>query len=303
MNLVDTLMTAFSLPFMNRAALLVIVLAVLAATVGLFVNLRGLEFMGDALVHAVFPGLAVGLAVAGEDGLVPGAFIAALLGSVILTLISRRGVAQDAALAIVLAGMFSVGVAVVSTRTDYSAQLEALLFGRMLAIPESQLIETTVIAVMAVVLLFILWRVQIFRAVDPNGSQAAGYRPVWIDLSLNVAIALAVVATAGAVGNLIVLAVIIIPVAVARLISRRLLLLPLIALGFALGAMWLGLAITYIGSVEAGLDLPSGATIVMTLVLGYLLVFFGRTGIDALQRRRGRARAASRAPESSQAGA
>lgn len=302
MTLWDTLFTAFSLPFMYRAALLVVVLALLAATIGLFVNLRGLEFMSDALVHAVFPGLAIGLVVAGEDGLVPGAFVAAIVGAVILTIIARRGVVQDAALAIVLAGMFSIGVAVVSTRNDAGTQLEALLFGRMLAIPESQLIETTIIAAIAVAIVLILWRVQIFRAVDPDGAQAAGYRPLWIDLSLNIAIALTVVATAGAVGNLIVLAVIMIPVAVARLISRRLALLPVIALAFALAAMWLGLALTYLSSAEAGLDLPSGATIVMTLVAGYLLVFFGRVAVDALARRRGRTRAESLVPTAQQTG-
>src|SRR5688500_19763567 len=89
MSLVDALFSAFAIPFMGRALVVMLVLAVVAGIVGVLVNLRGLEFISDGLTHAVFPGLAIGLAVAGTSGLLPGAAIAALTGAVVLTLLAR----------------------------------------------------------------------------------------------------------------------------------------------------------------------------------------------------------------------
>ena len=102
MSLSDALFGAFALPFMGRALLVMLVLAVVAGVVGVLVNLRGLEFISDGLTHAVFPGLAIGLAVGGTSGLMPGAAIAAIGGALALTWLDRAGITSDAAIAIVL---------------------------------------------------------------------------------------------------------------------------------------------------------------------------------------------------------
>ena len=75
MSLTDALFTAFSIPFMGRALVVMLVLAIVAGVVGVLVNLRGLEFISDGLTHAVFPGLAIGLVLGGTAGLVPGAAV------------------------------------------------------------------------------------------------------------------------------------------------------------------------------------------------------------------------------------
>ena len=140
MSLTDALFTAFSIPFMGRALLVMLVLAVVAGVVGVLVNLRGLEFISDGLTHAVFPGLAIGLVLGGTAGLVPGATIAALAGALALTWLDRAGITADAAIAIVLTATFSVGVIVVSKSDDYAGALEALLFGRVLTIPPDEVV-------------------------------------------------------------------------------------------------------------------------------------------------------------------
>ncbi|MDH6235401.1 metal ABC transporter permease [Cryobacterium sp. CG_9.6] len=280
MDLTGPLFDAFALPFMSRALLVLAVLSLVAGLVGVLVNLRGLEFISDGLTHAVFPGIAVGFVWGGREGLFLGAMLSALVAAVVLTLIVRRAVSSDAAIAVVFTAMFSVGVIVVSRQTNYVGQLEQLLFGRLLTVSATEVLQATVICGIALLLVGVTLRQQVFRAFDHSGSAAAGYRPLVLDIVLNVAIALVVVAASNAVGNLLVLAVLIVPGAFARLVTNRLWLLFPIAAGFAVLAAWFGLAIGFEASVNAGIDLPSGATVVLLLVAGYAVALVARLAID-----------------------
>ena len=284
MGLIGPLIDAFALPFMARALVVLLVLSLVAGVVGVLVNLRGLEFISDGLTHAVFPGIAVGFVWGGREGLFAGAMVAALLAAVVLTLLVRRAVTSDAAIAIVLTAMFSIGVIVVSREANYVGQLEQLLFGRLLTVTPTEVVQTIVICGTAMLLVAVTLKEQVFRAFDHAGNAAAGYRPFLLDLILNVAIALVVVAASSAVGNLLVLAVLIVPGAVARLVTVRLWLLFPVAAVFAALAAWLGLALGYQASVDAGVNLPSGATVVLVLVGGYVVVLLARLAVDRLRR-------------------
>jgi zinc/manganese transport system permease protein len=280
------LVDAFALPFMTRALVVLAALSLVAGVVGVLVNLRGLEFISDGLTHAVFPGIAIGFVWGGREGLFGGAMVAALFAAVVLTLIVRRSVTSDAAIAIVFTAMFSVGVILVSRQTDYVGQLEQLLFGRLLTVSPTEVVQTVVICAVALLLIGFTLKEEVFRAFDRVGFAAAGYRTLTLDLILNVAIALVVVAASSAVGNLLVLAVLIVPGAVARLITTRLWLLFPIAAGFAAIGAWLGLALGFQASVQGGIDLPSGATVVLVLVAGYAAVLLLRLAVDGLRRSR-----------------
>jgi len=272
MSVLDSLTTAFALPFMGRALLVLLVLSLAAGVIGVFINLRGLEFLSDGLTHAVFPGIAAGFVMGGRDGLYLGALVAAIAAAIVLTLLSNRKVSSDATIAIVLTAMFSLGVIFVSRSTDFSGQLESLLFGHLLTVTGSEVVITTVVAVVALLLMVVTLRGQLFLAFDRAAAGAAGYRPVVINLTLNVAIALVVVAASSAVGNLLVLAVLIVPGAVARLATGRLSLMFLISAGFAMLASWIGLAVAFGISVSANVAVPGGATVVLVFVLGYVLI-------------------------------
>ena len=275
MDAADALFGAFALPFMARALVVLLALAVVAGFVGVLVNLRGLEFIGDGLTHAVFPGLAIGFAAAGFPGLIPGAAVAALAAAVILTLLTRAGVASDSAIAIVLTAMFSVGVIVVSRGGDYAGELEALLFGRLLTIPPGEVLPIVAVALVALVIVGVTLKQQVFRAFDAAGSRAAGDRDLWLDLALNAAIALVVVAASTAIGTQLVLALLIVPGAAARLLSNRLFALFPLAVGFAAVCAWLGLAAGFALSVGAGVDVPGGATVAAVFVAAYVIVLAG----------------------------
>jgi len=285
-DLLGPLVGAFGFPFMARALVVLLALSLVAGVVGVLVNLRSLEFISDGLTHSVFPGIAIGFVWGGREGLFLGAMIAAILAAVVLTVITRRAVSGDAAIAIVFTAMFSIGILVVSRQTNYAGQLEQLLFGRLLTVTPAEVTQTLVICAVALLLVGLTLKQQVFRAFDSTALAAAGYRPLVLDLVLNVAIALVVVAASSAVGNLLVLAVLIVPGAVARLVTVRLWLLFPLAAGFAALCAWLGLALGFEASVGAGVDLPSGATVVLVLVAGYLLVLLARILADRMRRER-----------------
>jgi len=182
--------------------------------------------------------------------------------------------------------MFSIGVIVVSRQTDYVGQLEQLLFGRLLTVSPLEVIQTVIICAVALVIVALTLKEQVFRAFDRVGFAAVGFRPLVLDVLLNVAIALVVVAASSAVGTLLVLAVLIVPGAVARLATNRLWLLFPIAAAVAAAGAWLGLILGYQASVSAGIDLPSGATVVLVLVAGYFLALVARLAVDRLKRAR-----------------
>lgn len=270
------LASIFALPFMRHALIAIAVLAVAAAIVGVFINFRELEFVSDGLVHAVFPGLVIGSMVGGTAGLLPGALAAAVLAALLFSLLSRQGprragsvAARDAGIAVVLTGLFSLGIVLVSRSASYVSQLQELLFGRILTVTTAQLWQIAVVSAGAIAIVLCTRRAQLFRAFDPAGFAASGFRAFHADLALNVAVALLVVAGVQALGVLMVVAILVVPVAVARLVTTRLMLLAPIAFVVTLGAGVLGLWTSFEWSLGGNVSASPGALIVLFLVALY----------------------------------
>lgn len=278
----------FALPFLQRPLLLLLVLAVAASTVGVLVNLRRLEFIGDGLTHAVFPGLVIGFVVAGEPGLMHGALAAAVVAALALTLVARSGTGSETGIAILLTSFFSVGVVIVSTRRDYAGQLQELFFGRLLTITEAQLSASVILCAVAVLLVAVGWRQQVYRAFDPAGARAAGVPTLRLDLVANIAVGLFVVAAASSVGVLLVLAVLIVPAAAARSATATIGGAIVAALVFAGVTSWLGLALAFHLSLELGVAAAPGATVATLMVAAYLVVLAVATLVRGAGRRSAR---------------
>ena len=275
----------FALPFMWRALLTVAILALAAGAVGLFISFRELEFVSDGLVHSVFPGLVVGAALGGSAGLLPGAVIAAILAAVLFTVIEHRGgVGADAAIAVVLTGLFSLGVVLVSRQEGYVSQLQELLFGRLLTVTGTQLWQILVVAIVAVAIVGFTWRAQLFRSFDAAGAEAAGFRLLRADLALGIAVALLVVAGVQALGVLMVIALLTVPMAASRLLTRRFALLIPIAVLLPLAAGIAGLWISFEWSVTRDATVSPGAIVVLLLVAAYVVAALARVGVTALRR-------------------
>jgi manganese/iron transport system permease protein len=270
--------------YMQRALLIAAVIAALAGVVGVVVQLRDLSFLTDALTHTVFPGIAIAFVL--DQSLFLGALAAGALSAALLTAASRSSrVDHDAFMALLLASLFSIGVIVVSRTRTYTADLTALLFGRVLAVDAAQIVETTVVALVALAVLVAIRKELLLRAFDPAGAEAMGYRLLRIDLAVNLVVALVVVAAVRAVGTALVVAFLITPAATARLLCRRL--GPLLATSVAVGvtSAWLGLAISYDASIHHDVNLAAGATIVVVLTAVFAMVALGST-VAASRRRR-----------------
>jgi manganese/iron transport system permease protein len=277
------LLDPFHSGFMQRALLEALLLGVVAAIVSVFVVLRRLAFVSDVLTHTVFPGVVIGFLVAGTGGIVWGALVFAVLSAVLITVLSARArVTEDASMAIVLTAFFALGVILVSRRASFTTDLTAFLFGRILTVDRGQILVTAVLGGAVLLVLGALGKELLLRAFDPAGAEARGYRVVVLDLVLNLAVALVVVAAVRAVGTVLVIALLVVPGAAGRLLSDRLTGITVAAVAVAALAGWLGLVASWQASVNHGLRLASGATVVLVLVVLYGLA----AGVAALKKAR-----------------
>jgi len=267
---VRLLIDPFRHGYMQRALLEILVLGAVSGVVSVHVLLRRLAFAGDAMTHAVFPGVAIAFAL--EQSLVLGALVAGVLAAGLLTIAPRLGrIDPDAAMAVILGAFFSVGVIVVSQARTYTADLTALLFGRILTVDEREIIETIVVAVVVLAVLAFAHKELILRAFDEDGAAALGYRTAAIELLLNVAIALVVVASARAVGTVLVIALVIVPAATARLVTQRVSTMFAVSVGTAMVTGYIGLTGSYEAALNHHTRLASGSTIVLVQVATFAL--------------------------------
>jgi manganese/iron transport system permease protein len=281
-----TLLAPFQLPFMARALAELVLLGLLGATVGVFVLLRRLAFLADALTHTVFPGVVIGYLLAGTAGITPGALVAALVTTVLLTAVVSTGrVHSDAALAILLTCFFAVGVVLVSRRSSYTSDLTAFLFGRPLTVDGGEIAWTATVAAVVVLTLAALSKELLFVAFDPVGAAAAGYRPVVLDMVINGLVALTVVVAIRSVGTLLVIAIIIIPAATGRALSARLPVIAGVAALAGAAAAWIGLGVSFRVSLATDARLAAGPTVVGVLIVMYVAAHGWRAARSALGRR------------------
>jgi manganese/iron transport system permease protein len=275
----------FQAGYLQRALIEAVMLGVLGGIIGVHVVLRRLEFMADALTHTVFPGMAAAFVVGGS--LYVGALITGVLSAVLLTLLTRnRRVTSDAALAVLLTGFFSIGVILVSRSRSYTADLTTLLFGRVLAVDVAQIVATGLTGVVVLVVLWALHKELVLRAFDPEATAALGYSVTTLDLVLNVLITLVVVSAVRAVGSVLVIALLITPAAAAQLLVRRSVgRMMVVAAAIGVVGGWLGLVVSYEGSIHHGWRLASGGTIVLVLTVIFVLVLAATTALGAFRRR------------------
>lgn len=257
----------FQYSFMLRAFLGVGLVAVMAAAIGTFVVLKGLAFMGDAIAHTAFTGIAVGLLLGISIYL--GALVFALLtalGVVLLTRVSK--VRNDTALAILFTGVFALGIVLLSANPSYVGDLNSLLLGSVMAIQGREIVLIAGFALLMAALLILFWPRLVFVAFDPVGAEAAGFPVVLFQSLLLALIAVAIVLAIQAVGVVLVVALLITPPATANLLTDRIKAMLVLACCFGLFSSVLGLYISYFFGA------PPGATVVLvaTLLFAFVLV-------------------------------
>lgn len=261
-------------PFMIRGALAIMLVGIVCAVVGTFVVLRGMAFFGDALAHTILPGVAVGYLVGdGARGpLFLGGIAAAILASLGIGAISQgKRVKEDTAIGIIFAGMFALGIALISTVRSYAVDLTHFLFGDVLGVSNSDLLLTAVLGLL--VLLIIVAFYKEFMVISFDQLLAATLRlPVTLlNNLLLVLVAVAIVVALQTVGVALTVAMLVTPAATAGLLTNRLWKMMVLAAGLAVGAGIVGLYISFYFSIA------SGAAIVLACTLVFLLVWSSQT--------------------------
>lgn len=284
MDLASFLSEPLSYSFIQRGMLALIVVGGISAVVGCFVVVRGMSFFGDALSHAILPGVALSYTASGgyvASNLFIGGLGAGIVSALVIAWLTRKvEVKEDSAIAIVFVTMFALGIAIVSTQASYAADLSHILFGSINGISRGDLLM--VAAMGAAVLLIIALLYKEFQIISFDLSLAHSLRlPVeFLRILLLLLIAVTIVASLQAVGIALMLALLITPAATARLLVKRLHHMIVIAslLGILSGVV--GFYASYY------LDIPSGACIVLTTSAIFGLVFLLQSGWNLLRESR-----------------
>jgi ABC-type Mn2+/Zn2+ transport system permease subunit len=263
----EVLFQPLQYPFMLRGMIAAVLVGVVCAVLGTYVVLRGMAFLGDALAHAILPGLAIGYLVGG--GARPPLFwwgmLAAVVSAVGIGAISRSArIKEDTAIGIIFAAMFALGIALISSVRSYSVDLAHFLFGDVLGVRSQDLILTTFFGALILILVFIFYKEFLVLSFDPVLAATLRLPVRFLDYLMMVLIAVAIVVSLQTVGVALMVAMLVTPAAAAYLLTHRLpIMMALAALIGSLSGV-IGLYLSYY------LNIASGAAIVLTCT-----VFFG----------------------------
>jgi ABC-type Mn2+/Zn2+ transport system permease subunit len=254
-GLIDFVVVPMSHPFMFRGLLAVAMVGVVCATVGTYVVLRGMAFLGDALAHAILPGVAVGYLVSG------GARAAIFWWGLVTAVLTALGIGtvgkgaklkEDTAIGIIFAAMFALGIALISTMRSYAVDLAHFLFGNVLGVSRGDLWLTGILGGAILLTILAFYKEFLVLSFDPVLAVALRMPSALLHHVLLVLIALAVVVSLQTVGVALMVAMLVTPAATAYLLTRR---LPtMMALAAVIGAFSgiVGLYLSYYLSVASG---------------------------------------------------
>jgi ABC-type Mn2+/Zn2+ transport system permease subunit len=262
-----------------RSALLAGLLAVLATSVvGTWVVLRGMSFLGDALAHGVLPGVALAVVI-GVDTTV-GALVAALAMMAGISLVrSWSPLPEDTSIGVLFVGFLALAVVILSSRSgSYFGDLNRFLFGSISAVSRSDLVTQAVAAAVAVAGVAVFYRALLVMTFDEVQARLLGLRPRLAHAVLLVLLAVSIVSSFRAVGNLLVFAFLVAPPATAILVVRRVPVIMVVAVGIGSASVVVGLLISFHQGSAAG------ATMALAAVVVFLAVLAARAAHRALAR-------------------
>ncbi|ABV93398.1 ABC-3 metal transporter [Dinoroseobacter shibae DFL 12 = DSM 16493] len=263
--MIDTLFAPFQFPFMQNAFLIAVLISVPTAILSCFVVLKGWSLMGDAISHAVLPGIV--LAYVLGIPLIFGAFAAGMTCALATGYLQAHSrVKQDTVMGVVFSGMFGLGL-VIYTKIETNMHLDHILFGNMLGIGSGDLATAGIIAVVVAGILLVKWRDFLLHAFDPAQARAVGLRVAWLHYGLLALISLTIVAVLKAVGIILAIGLLIAPGAIAFLVTKRF-----------VHMLWIAVAVTCLASISGvyasfWLDSAPAPTIILILSAVFVAAF------------------------------
>lgn len=266
----------FQLEFMQRALLAGLLAVATTATVGTWVVIRGLSFIGDALAHGVLPGIALAFLFGFNTAL--GAFVAALVMVGLISAVNRRSsLPEDTGIGLLFVGMLALGVIIISRSDSFAGDLTSFLFGNPLGVTASDLWFQAGALAIVLVTVVLLYRPLLVLSFNPGKAALLGLRPGLTHLVMMALVALAVVSSFRAVGTLMTFGLLIAPPATAALLVRRVWLIMVVATWIGWVAVVTGLLISYHH------DTAAGATMSGLAVLFFFVVLAGKETAEAVR--------------------
>ena len=258
----------FQFGFMQNAFLIGIMVAVPTALLSCFLVMKGWALMGDAVSHAILPGIV--LAYIFGFPLLIGAFLAGMLCALMTGFLTTNSrVKQDTVMGVVFSGMFGVGIVLyVSIKTDL--HLDHILFGHLLGVNGNDLFLTAAIAVPVSLILMLKWKDLMLHSFDAMQAKASGLSVGILHYGLLTMISLGVVATLAATGLILAIGLLIAPGAIAFLLTRRFAYMLWLAVGISVSAMIMGIYLSFfINSAPA-------PTVILILAFWFMMAFIYR---------------------------
>lgn len=276
---ISFLVEPFSYAFMQRGLIAAILVGVVCAVVGTYIVLRGMAFFGDALAHTILPGVAVGYLVSGgaKEALFWWALGTSVLSSLGISLISKNSrIKEDTAIGIVFAGMFALGIALISTVRSYAVDLSHFLFGDVLGVTPGNLWTIGIFVALVILVVIAFYKEFLTVSFDPILATTLRMPVKVTNTGLLILIAITVAVALQTVGVALMVAMLVTPAATALLMTNRLPRMMVLASTIAGFSGLVGLFLSYY------LSIASGAAIVLTCTT----IFAVTWGIQALRRRK-----------------
>lgn len=264
----DALLLPFSFGFMRNAFLISIIVSVPTALLSCFLVIKGWALMGDAVSHAVLPGIV--LAYVFGLPLIVGAFAAGMTCAMATGyLASNSRVKQDTVMGVVFSGMFGVGL-VLYVSVETNAHLDHILYGNMLGVEAHELWTAGAISAGVALLLALKWKDFLLQSFDPAQARASGLWVNWLHYGLLAALSLTIVATLAAAGLILAIGLLIAPGAIAFLLTRRFATMLWVSVIVCMSSMLAGAYASFY------LDSAPAPTIVLILTALFIAAFLRR---------------------------
>lgn len=261
-NFIDGLMTY---DFLQNALITSVIVGAVSGLIGSFIILRGMSLMGDAISHAVLPGVAVSYIV-GANYMI-GASLFGILAAALIGFVTQKSqLKNDTAIGIVFSSFFALGIILISFAQS-STDLYHILFGNVLAVRPSDLYTTAGVAIAVAVFIGLFYKELLVSSFDPVMAQAYGLKVQVIHYALMFFLTLVAVSSLQTVGTVLVVAMLVTPAATAYLITDRLVVMMFLSSGIGIVSAIIGLFFSY------SYNLASGATIVLTTAVFFMIAF------------------------------
>jgi manganese/iron transport system permease protein len=278
-DMLDILLTPLRYPFMVRGLLASLMVGTLCAIVGTYVVLRGMAFLGDALAHAILPGVAVAYLLG--QPLLWGALLMGVVTAFGIGVLGRRGeIKEDTAIGIIFAASFALGVALLSTTQSYSIDLTHILFGNILGVAPGDLWLIGGLGILVMLLIFLFYKELLVVSFDPILASTLRLPTAALNYLLLVLIALTIVLSLQTVGVALMVAMLVTPAATAYLLTRRLWHMMFLGAVFGALASVSGLYLSFYTNVA------SGSAVVLVCTMLFILALVLAPGRGILWRRK-----------------